>query len=143
MAFVLIAISAGGCGDQESGRHEAKAEVSEINNPYVEVLLEFRDAAESNATYDVYGYFESGYPASQRAALDAFCVIVNEVQTRLESERLSDPAYFSKRVVKAARPEAEEASMTSVRRAVRKLQTVIAPESLSPSLVKSYAKACY
>jgi hypothetical protein len=112
-------------------------------SPYVEVLLGFRRAAESNATYDAYGYFESDYSASQRAAVDGFCLVVNEVQTSSEREALSDPGYFTRRVVIAARPEAETASMASVRRAIAKLQAVIEPEALRPSLVKGYAKACY
>ena len=91
----------------------------------------------------MYGYFESDYPASQKAALDGYCVVVSEVRTSSEGERLSDPTYFSSQVVTAARPEAQSASMASVRRAVAKLQTVIEPESLSPTLVKNYAKACY
>lgn len=138
-----IAISASGCGSQEQAPPAAKAEGTKADSPYVEVLLGFRNAAEANATYDAYGYLESGYPASQRAALDAFCLVVNEVRSSSESERLSDPAYFSKHVTTAARSGAEAASMSSVRRAVDKLQTVIEPESLDSPLVKSYAKACY
>jgi len=121
----------------------AEAKRPKADSPYVEVLLGFRNAARSNVTYDAYGYVQSGFPASQRAALDAFCVVVNSVRTDSESRELSDPEYFSKRVVAAARPEAEAASMASVRRAVGKLQAVIEPESLSSLLVKSYTKACY
>ena len=143
-ALAIIVIPAIGCGGATQSPHPAEAgNGAGKANPNVEVLREFRAAAESNETYDAYGYFESGYPASQRAALDGFCIVVNEARTGAESDRLGDPAYFSKRVAAAARPEAEGASMTSIRRAVDKLRTVIEPESLSPPLVKSYAKACY
>jgi len=120
-----------------------KAETPKLDNPYVEVLLRFRNAARADVAYDAYGYAEADLPDAQRAAIAAFCVVVNRPQTDSKRGRLSDPAYFSSQVVAAARPEAEAASMASVRRAMGKLEAVIEPESLSAPLVKSYAKACY
>lgn len=140
--MVCIAMSAGGCGGQEQAPHTARAEGPKPENPYVEVLREFRDAARSNAAYDAYGYAEY-MPASQRAAIGAFCLVVNDVRTGAESEKLANPKYLSDQIVAAVGPEARGASVASIRRAARKLQTVIDSESLNSPLVKSYAKACY
>lgn len=138
-----VAISAGGCGSQAKTSAATNRESTKAGSEYVEVLFEFRDAARANIAYDAYGYAEADLPDSQRAAIASFCVVVNRPRAASESGQLSDPAYFSKQVVIAARPEAEAASMAAVRRAVGKLQAVIEPRSLSPPLVKSYAKACY
>jgi hypothetical protein len=120
-----------------------KSERPKAASPYVNLLLEYRDSAKANIAFDVYGYAGSDYPDSQKAAINGFCVVVNDVRTDSERTRFSDPAYFSKRVVTAARSEVHTASMASVRRAVAKLQAIVEPESLDPPLVKSYAKACY
>jgi hypothetical protein len=141
--IAFVAISAGSCGSQAQTSDATGGKRTEADSEYVKVLLEFRNAAESNATYDAYGYFESDYPPSQKAALDAFCVVVNKVRTGAEGKRLSDPAYFSSQVMAAAKPEAEGAPMASIGRAVARLEAVVEPRSLTPELVKSYAKACY
>jgi hypothetical protein len=112
-------------------------------NPFVDVLIDFRKAAESHEPYDAYGYLESGFPASQRAALDGFCLVVNQVRDDSDAERLSDPAVLIDRTVQAAKPEAEGASPASIRRAVRQLETIVEAESLTPAVVDGYANGCY
>jgi hypothetical protein len=147
-----VAMSAGGCGGQEQAPHVAKASGageaktegpgSQAATPYLEVLLEFRDAAQAGRPYDAYGFAEY-LSDSQRAAIDAFCLVVDRVRTAPEGRRLSGPAYFTSQVLSAARPEARAASMASVRRAVTTLRGVVEPRSLDSSLVKNYAGACY
>lgn len=137
------AMSAGSCGSQAQAPHEAEGKGSpKAENPYVEVVRDFRDGAMSGAIYDAYGHAEY-MPDSQRAAIDGFCLVVNDARTAPERLKLNDPGSFSARVMAAARPEARDASMASVRRAVDKFQAIVKPESLNSALVKGYAKACY
>jgi hypothetical protein len=137
-----IAISASGCGSQGQAPPRAEAKDTKADSPYVEVLLGFRDAARSNVTYDAYGYAEY-LPDSQRAAIGAFCLVVDDVRAGAESEKLASPEYLSDRIAAAVGSEARAATEASIKRAVKKLQAVIESESLDGGLVKSYAKACY
>jgi hypothetical protein len=138
-------MSVDGCGgsSDEATRTSRGGDVP-AGRLYVTLLGEFRDAANSDETYDVYGYAIDLHGA-QKAVVDAFCVVVTKAQTGPESSKLAEPAYLSGHIVSAARSEAkdEAVSPASVRRAVDELETIIEPESLSPTLVKSYAKACY
>lgn len=140
--MVTVVTLAGGCGGHEKAPQATSAERPKADTPYVEALLGFSDAAKSNAAYDAYGYAEY-IPDSQRAAIDAFCLVASKVRTGAEIGKLADPDYFFSRIVATARPERRNASMASIRRAVGKLQSVVEPQSLDGALVKSYAKACY
>jgi hypothetical protein len=145
VALVSAAISVNGCGGSSGeATHAPSGRDAPASSLYVSLLGEFRDAAKANATYDAYG-FAIDLRGAQKAVIDGFCVVVTEVGTGPESRKLADPAYFSDRIRSAARSEAEaeNASPASIRRAVDQLKAIVEPESFSPALVKSYAKACY
>jgi hypothetical protein len=141
VAVVLAILALQGCGS-EADSTETGASRGSASSPYVKVLTELREAAESGAAYDAYG-LALDLPAPQRAAIAAFCLVAREANGGPEVAKLTDPAYLSGRIIAIARSEAEGAPIGSVKRAVGKLGILIEPASLDPELVGNYIEACY
>lgn len=157
MLWLAVAVGAAaaiglpiGCGREEQSA-SAKAEQCQSAkaslDEYLEVLCEFRAAALAHKTYDAYGHAEY-MPAPQRAAIDAFCLLVDEPPDDLEAETLADSAYFADKLAVTARSEvdsgeADVGSTASLRKAIDKLQAILGTESFSSDLAEHYAKACY
>lgn len=151
MASIVLSIGCG--GEDRSASAEPPAvkrqckKVNEERSEYVRVLCEFRDAAMAEKIYDAYGFAEY-MPSSQRAAIHAFCLVVDRKPERLEAEALSNRARLADEIVVTAESEvdygnAELGSMPSLRRSIAKLQTILGLESVVPDLSEDYARACY
>lgn len=159
MALVAISISA--CGSESASKSGAETESESANvnrgsgtdkavSEYEEVLRDLSDAAAAGEIYDAYGFAEY-MPASQRAAIDAFCFVTERLLDDGEIERFDDPAHVARKVRARARiefdygDEAEIGSseMTTARRAIRKLRSIIDYEAIDQELAGSYVTACY
>jgi hypothetical protein len=82
-------------------------------------------------------------PASQRAAIDAFCLEVDRAPEDLETEMRADAAYFVNKIIDTAKSEIEIGSPVALRRAVDRLEAILVAESFNDGLAEHYAKACY
>jgi hypothetical protein len=145
----LIGVAIVGCGAAGDSTGEGASEspnTTVISSEYGELLLGFRNAAESNRTYDAYGFAEY-IPATQRAAIDAFCFIADQLSKASEGESPEDPARLISRITRKS--EADLKSERNIvapgpaRRDIEKLREVLGLKSVSHELAKRYAKACY
>jgi hypothetical protein len=159
--IALVAISICGCGgggEGESGARgtEAAADAVQQDRPkqpgseYEEVLLDLRQAAEAGENYDAYGFAEY-MPASQRAALDAFCFVAEALLDGGEVERFGEAGYVDRRVAAQAKLEFDYGApggisseqMATTRQAIRKLRSIVDLEAIDEELVGNYVAACY
>jgi hypothetical protein len=142
LASIGLAI---GCGDEEQSRHVEKGLCRNAReNPveYVRVLCEYRDAAVAHRPFDVYGYGQT-MPAPHQAAINAFCLVVNEPPKNFAARTKADPAYFDDLIVTTARAEGEFGSAGALRQAVNRLGSILAAESAGRDQVGHFARACY
>jgi hypothetical protein len=115
------------------------------SSEYVEVLHDMRDAAEAEESYDAYGFAEY-FPATQRAAVHAFCFIADTVSKDPEGESINDSSLTNEITRKAEADLESERNIVAphpTRKAIRKLQAVLEMESLGHDLAEHYVRACY
>jgi hypothetical protein len=144
----LAAIATAGCGE-ESGRTPTSADRGGITkedvSEYEEVLGDFQAAASEGESYDAYGFAEY-FPATQRAAVLAFCFIADQLQKDPAAEELEDPVLTQKVTRKAEmdlKSELDIVAPRPARRAIGKLRVVLGLESLDPDQAENYVRACY
>jgi hypothetical protein len=148
MALVGTAIAGCGSSSRSEGTsvNVATADSARESSPYVEVLVEFRDAVLEEKTYDAYGFAEY-MPSTQRAAIDAFCFVADRVLKGPEASGIGDPADLIRRITRKAesdlKSERDIVAPRPARRAIAKLQAILELESLDGDLAGSYVKACY
>ena len=90
-------------------------------------------------------------PASQRAAIDAFCFVAERIPEDFETDGFDQVGYLLPRVIARARvefdygdpKEIDSRDMASVRRAVRKLRSIVDFEEIDSELAARYVNACY
>jgi hypothetical protein len=159
MALVAISISA--CGNESASKSETEVESESANvnrgaathipvSEYEEVLRDLSDAAAAGEVYDAYGFAEY-MPASQRAAIDAFCFVTERLLDGGEIERFEEPAYVARKVRARARIEFDygdraeigTSEMATARKAIRKLRSIIDYEAIDQELAGNYVTACY
>ncbi len=140
-----------GCGNGSQSTNPSKgtspseqATTVTASNPYLKALLGFRDAVAAKATtYDAYGYAEY-MPPAQRAAIDAFCILVNREPESLETGKLADPRDFASKLTAIAIAEADEDfSAAPLRRSIDKLRSILGQEPFDRDLARRYARTCY
>lgn len=150
-AVVLAAIVVAGCGEEnEPARSERTnaggSEIPKQNaSEYVEVLDEFQVAASEGENYDAYGFAEY-FPATQRAAVHAFCFIADQLQKDPAAEQLEDP-LLTQRITRKAeadlKSERDIVAPGPARRAIGKLAAILGLESLERDQAENYVRACY
>ena len=147
-AVALVALAVAGCGEESEavpsntdGAGISKEPVSE----YVEVLGDFQAAASEGESYDAYGFAEY-FPATQRAAVHAFCFIADELVKDAASEQLEDPPLTRMVTRKAEADLKSERDIVApgpARRAIGKLSAILGLESLDREQAENYVRACY
>jgi hypothetical protein len=147
-AVALLGMPITGCGSGKENRStsvDASGSTNE-SSPYVTVLREFRDAVKAKASYDAYGYAEY-LPPTQRAAIDAFCFIADQVLKNPSAMGLHDPAHFPDEITRKAESDLKsERSIVAprpARRAIGRLRAVLGLESLDSNLAGRYVTGCY
>lgn len=144
IGVVLVGMMIGGCGGNESTSDAGSKSTSVTGSEYVEVLHDLRDAAESAKSYDAYGFAEY-MPSTQRAAIDAFCFVADQMKGP-EGESLEDPALVQAITRKAESDLKSERDIVApgpTRKAIAKLRAVLDLESLNGDLAKRYVTGCY
>ncbi len=147
-AVALAAISIAGCGGSSQGMSTSVrvATAAGKSSPYVDVLVEFRDAVAAEKDYDAYGFAEY-MPSTQRAAIDAFCFLADRVLKGPEAAGIGDLAELTGRITRKAesdlKSERDIVAPRPARRAIAKLLAVLELESLDGDLAGDYVKACY
>lgn len=147
-AVAMVAMAVAGCGEQSGGPRAnaggggiAKENVSE----YEEVLGDLRAAASDGRSYDAYGFAEY-FPATQRAAVHAFCFIADQLQEDPAAAELEDPPLTERITRKAEadlKSERDIVAPRPARRAIGKLHAVLGLESLDRDQAEDYVRACY
>jgi hypothetical protein len=148
-ASVLLALGIAGCGSGSDDAATATRSVAAATSPaseYVQVLGEMRKAAEESGSYDGYGFAEY-FPKPQRAAVDAFCFVVDHMLESGEDDRLGETAYLIGRIVRKAEADLKDelnvVAPAPTHRAIQKLDAVLGLESLDSELADRYVHACY
>lgn len=150
LAATVATVPALGCGN---GEEPVKATDSvrtntpaQSDNPYVTALRQFREAVVAKTSYDAYGYAEY-FPATQRAAIDAFCFVADRVAKAPAQEGLDDPTALTTTIVRKAeadlKSERDIIAPGPAHRAIAKLQAVLGLETLDPEPAEHYVRACY
>lgn len=147
-ALAVAVIVVAGCGEKSEpvpsstdGAGTSKEPVSE----YEEVLGDFQAAASEGESYDAYGFAEY-FPATQRAAVHAFCFVADELFKDPASEELEDPPLTQMVTRKAEadlKSERDIVAPAPARRAIGKLSAIIGLESLDRDQAEDYVRACY
>jgi Flp pilus assembly protein TadD len=147
-AAALIAMSIGidGCGSKGESTAADAGGGSNESGEYVAVLRKFRDAVAADETYDAYGYAEY-MPSTQRAAIDAFCFIVDRGLKNPQTAELGDPANLAREITRKAesdlKSERNIVAPGPARRAIGRLRVILGLETLNRDLAGRYARACY
>lgn len=148
-AMLLVGLGGASCGEEAERASTTAAEATtakeEDVSEYEEVLSQFRVAASAGETYDAYGIAEY-FPSTQRAAVDAFCFIADQLQKNPAAKKLGDPVLTERITRKAEADLQRERDIVAprpTRRAIGKLHLVLELESLDPDQAKDYARACY
>lgn len=147
-AVALAAIAGASCDEKSEGTHTnadagglAKENVSE----YEEVLGDFQVAASEGESYDAYGFAEY-FPATQRAAVHAFCFIADQLLKDPAADELDNPPLTQRVTRKAETDLKSERGIVAprpARRAIGKLRAVLGLESLDRDQAEDYVRACY
>lgn len=147
-AVALAAIAGASCGEESQtvGSSPNRGGIAKENvSEYEEVLGDLQTAAEEGESYDAYGFAEY-FPATQRAAVHAFCFVADQLQEDPEAEELGDP-LLTERVTRKAeadlKSERDIVAPRPARRAIAKLHAVLGLESLDPDQAEDYVRACY
>jgi hypothetical protein len=147
-ALALAAVAVVSCGEESEptptsaeGSGIAQENVSE----YEKVLGGFQVAASEGENYDAYGFAEY-FPATQRAAVHAFCFVADRLQEDPTAEELEDP-LLTERITRKAeadlKSERDIVAPRRARRAIGKLHAVLDLESLDRDQAEGYERACY
>jgi hypothetical protein len=150
----MVVVSVVGCGGDKG--HEAatidrgsapKASgPTPEDSPYVATLREFRQAVEAGTNYDAYGFAEY-LPATQRAAIDAFCFVADRTLKEPRDEGVEAPVDLLDRITRKAKAdlkaERDIVAPGPTQKAITKLRTILGLESLDRYLAHGYVKACY
>ena len=147
-AMTLAAVAVVGCGEESEPAPSSTARAETSKEPvsdYVEVLGDFQAAASEGESYDAYGFAEY-FPATQRAAVHAFCFIADELAKDAATEELEDPPLTQMVTRKAEADLKSERDIVApgpARRAIGKLSAILELESLDRDQAENYVRACY
>ena len=152
MLLVLAGASlclAAGCGDEDnaaSATPVACKGAEQARSEYLTTLCEFHAAAAAGRIYDAYGFAEY-FPKPQRAAIHAFCFVVDRMLEDGEGEQLVYTADLTARVTRKAEADLESeldiVAPGPTRVAIARLNSVLDLEALDAGLGQRYVRACY
>jgi len=146
--MTLAAVVVLGCGAESEPVPSSTDRAGTSKEPvseYVEVLGDFQAAASGGESYDAYGFAEY-FPATQRAAVHAFCFIADELVKDAATEELEDPplTQMVRRKAEAdLKSERDIVAPVPARRAIGKLSAILGLESLDRDQAENYVRACY
>jgi hypothetical protein len=148
-AVILLVLTAGACGSSSGEATTAKTSVTAPKQPaseYVQVLGEMRSTAEEGGSYDGYGFAEY-FPKPQRAALDAFCFVVDHTLESGDNNRLAETTGLTAQIVSKAeadlKAELNIVAPAPTHRAIQELDATLDLGSLDAELAEGYVHACY
>ncbi|HET8862018.1 MAG TPA: hypothetical protein VFM94_02075 [Solirubrobacterales bacterium] len=144
--MAATAIAAVGCGEEgESAGVDTGIARGSAVSEYEEVLGDFQTAASESESYDAYGFAEY-FPATQRAAVHAFCFIADRLFEDPAGEELEDPPLtrmITRKAEADLKSERDIVAPRPARRAIGKLRAILGLESLDRDQAEDYVRACY
>jgi hypothetical protein len=144
--LALVGMAIVGCGGKSERNSSSESEYTgRSRSEYGGVLPGFRDAAKAGEPFDAYGYAEY-LPSTQRAAIDAFCFVADQMLKNPDGVVLEDPLLIQRITRKAESDLKSERDIVApgpTRHAIRRLRKVLGVESLDRNLAKGYVGACY